>query len=254
MKNSKKILSVLFILLLVVSACGKLSNNRNTKPGPTPTQNTTNLEEPVQHILKLPELKIAQRVCSALKSKSKLLKETLASSSSKEISYEFASELKKDCATTSISKFKLINQIVLSSKDLEFSSKDNSIFFRDVITENTAALSAICNEVLNTDTSLETKLVSNATVLTDRVYLVALSTNSDGIDTVQVNTKIANAKTGGFDALDTQLISVITNANQDSGADARNIGVEKERSQYVSCNGKQTLMLKETFARSYFTN
>ncbi|MDD4975135.1 MAG: hypothetical protein PHY93_12330 [Bacteriovorax sp.] len=244
---------IFIILCLSVSlvSCGKLRGQRPLGKI-IPTGNIAGLEEPQQHTLKLSELIIAKRICDSLISKTTNIKAALKATPPQQVVYTFNLELKKSCSSSTIEKSDLAAQIILTSGDLEFSSQDNSIYFRDIITEKSAALAAICTEIVNPQTVLEKKVISNATILSNRIYLVALGTNDKGFDTIQINTKTSNAK-GGFDPLDIQLISIITDISQDNGADLRNIGVEKERIQYIPCTGKLFTSQKETFVRSYFT-
>jgi hypothetical protein len=244
----------LIILCLSVSliSCGKLRSQRLLgkiiNPG-----NIAGLEEPQQHTFKLSELKIAQRVCNSLISKTTNIKAALKTTPPQQVIYSFTVERKKSCASSAIETSNLTALVLLTSDELEFSSKESTIYFRDVITEKSTAMAAICTEIVNPLTVLEKKVISNATILSNRIYLVALGTNDKGFDTIQINTKTANGN-GGFDPLDTQLISIITDISQDNGADPRNIGVEKERAQYVPCAGsKQFTSLKENFVRSFFT-
>ena len=173
---------------------------------------------------------------------------TLVATPSKSVSYDFALE-RKSCKGVVVETKSLTAQISLISNELDYSTNQTSNYFIDVITDKTIGLSHICTEILDTSTSLETKIISNAEILSNRIYLVALTTDDKAFDTIQLNTKTANA-TGGFNPLNTQVISLYTDLTQVS--DSKNIGVEKERSQYVLCVGREYTIQKETFVRSVF--
>jgi hypothetical protein len=249
MKQFLKLI-LLALISLNFTNCGKLGTQRYF--GKNLMKGTAGLEEPLQHTFKLSELTIAKRVCSALVNKKTVLKSALTGSPNQKVTYTFNVERKKNCGDSKLDKSNLSAQIALISNDLEFSSSETSILFTDVITDKSPALSSICSEILNTQTTIDQKTISNATVLSDRLYLVAFSTSNDGLDTVQINTKKFNNKSGGYDPQDSQLVSIITTIAQDTSNDVRNIGVEKERTQYIPCAGKQFTSLKETFVRSFF--
>ena len=240
----------LIFLLLSIScliSCGKLASKRGL--GKVNNGNIAGLVEPVQHNLKLAELKIAQRICTSLKSKRVILEAALTSTPPKEVAYTFSLE-NKNCQDKTIEKINIYSKILLISKDLEFSTNDSSNYFIDVITDNSTAITKICTEIFNTKTpTLEEKVISNADVVMDKIYFVTLTTNDQGFDTIQINTKIANAS-GGYNQLNAQLISFFTDASQ--VVDIKNIGAEKERSQYKKCDGNAFTTQKQIFVRSVF--
>lgn len=238
------------LLILCLSAglisCGKLRSQRFV--GVLPGGSIAGLEEPVQHTYKLSELKIAQRVCTALKTKRTVLEKGLTATPPTVITYGFALE-RKSCNGKVVEAKSITTEISFTANELDFNTLDSANYFKDVITDKTVGLDQICAAVLDPATTLDMKIISNAEILSNRIYLVSMTTDTKAFDTIQINTKTANTK-GGFDPLNTQLISVYTDPTQVS--DLKNLGVEKERSQYVPCNGREFSALKETFVRSIF--
>jgi hypothetical protein len=241
----------IIILCLSISSlvsCGKLSEKRPFEQ-PVNRGNIAGLEEPVQHNLSLSELKIAQRICTSLKSKRAYLEAALTATPPKAVAYTFALE-NKNCQDKLIEKKNIYSKVELISNDLEFSTNDSSNYFIDVITDKSTALAQICTEIFNTKTpTLEEKVISNADIILNKLYFVTLTTNDQKFDTIQINTKIANTS-GGYDSLNAQLISVFTDASQ--VVNVKDVGVEKERSQYKKCDGNAFTTQKQTFVRSAF--
>lgn len=241
---------IILCLSLISASCGKLRTQRflgNAVRGNTGI--IAGLEEPVQHTLKASELKIAERVCKALQTKRANLITYLTASPPVKVGFSFSLE-KKDCTSRITETTNLTAQILLISNELEFSSPETTSEFVDVITDKTPAISHICDEIFSSRTpTLEDKVISNASIITNTMYLVDLKTNDKGFDTIQINTKKGGAN-GSFNPLHTQLITLYTNQSQVS--DKRDLGVEKERSQHTPCAGNTFSTIKESFVRSVF--
>ena len=239
---------IIFCLSMGMISCGKLSSQRFLRKA-TVTGNIAGLEEPLQHTFKLTELKIAQRVCNSLKTKRTSLETLLTTTPATEIAYGFTLE-RKDCKNKSIEAVNITAQILLSSNDLEFSTNESPNYFKNIITDKTAALAHICTEIFNTKTpTLEEKIISNADIILNTLYFVTLTTDDKGFDTVQINTKTATSN-GSFNPLSAQLISIFTDPAQVS--DQRNIGVEKEHNEYIPCSNSEFTTRREVFVRSVF--
>ena len=227
-------------------------HSQRTLPKTAKGGNTPGIETPdkvqVQYNYKLPELKIAQRVCNALQTKRKYLNESLIASPPKEIAYIFNLE-RRNCKAAMVESVNITAQILLVSNDLEFNTKDSSNYFTDVISDTTEPLAHICTEIFNPQTPLEQKNISNADAFLNKIYFVVFGTDANQIDTIQINTKTTNTD-GSFSPLTNMLISVYTNESQ--VVNPKDVGVEKERIQKIPCSGSGFTSQKETFARSVF--
>jgi hypothetical protein len=236
----------LIILCLSVSliSCGKVRTQRLFGKLP-PLGNIAGLEEPPSGPLSPTELPIALRICTALGKKRVFLATNISGTTPKRIAYNFSLE-RKDCKQKVIETKNLIAEILSSNPDLYYSAPESTNEFIDVITDTTIALSEICPAV----TADPTKQIKNSTIPinSNKIYFVKFThDDSTGFDSAQINTKIANS-TGGYDPQDTQLVTIYTNILQVT--DANNLGVEKERSQYINCTGREYTTRKETFIRS----
>ena len=135
---------ILFFLTLTLVGCGKLRSQKLfaaiKKNG-----NIAGLEEPVQHILKLSELKIAQRLCNSLKTKRTILEAALTGTPPKAIAYSFSLE-RRNCKNAVIESIGLNAQILLVSNDLEFSTNQSASYFIDVNSDKSVEIAPICAE------------------------------------------------------------------------------------------------------------
>lgn len=236
---------ILLCLSIGFSSCGKL---RTTRIGALIAKGTAGLEEPKAGNLSKTELPIALRICSALMVKRQFLATTIGGDAPKRIAYNFSYET-RDCKNKMTDSKNITAEIVAVGTDLEYNSAETKNNFPDVVTDKTTAIAHVCAAITLAEPKLEEKVIKNSEVLLNKIYFVKFSTDTSGFDMVQINTKIANDK-NGYDALDTQLLSFYTLPAQVS--DVRNVGVEKERSQYVTCIGNEFTTKKEVFVRSVF--
>lgn len=230
----KKLSFLTLILTFAIIGCGKV---RDTRLG-TSVKDITGigaLEEPPQKNFTASELTIAARVCSSLKSKRLAL---IAAPGT--VAYYFQLE-RKDCKNKTIESSKVLANIVAVGTELEYSSATSINYFTDVITDQSPALLEICNATLATST--EAKKISNTIALGNKLFTVAFSTAENTYDTVEVFTRVRNAQSA-YVLDNAESIAVATNAAQ---LGEKYIGVEKERSHYVACNGREFTTMKENW-------
>lgn len=235
----------LIILCLSVSLvnCGKLHSQRFLPKINSP--DIGGLGEPVPAFLRAAELPIAFRICSSLSAKRQYLL-TIIDTTPKKIAYEFSLE-RKDCKGKIIEKQPVITADISSGNpDLYFSAPESSNEFVDVITDKSLAISEVCPAVIANPSN--TQIKNNTSPLgSDQQYIVQFTTDEKGFDVIQINTKILNKK-GGYDPQNNQLISIYTKEKQVE--DVKDLGVEKERNQYVRCTGREFTTQNETFIKS----
>lgn len=231
------LLSILFIIISSsLLGCGKL---RDTRLGNAVGDfgGIGSIEEPPQRNLNQNELQIAQRVCLSLKSKRLSLEASPGA-----IAYYFNLE-QRDCRNKIVGTEQFIANIVLLGTELEYSVSGVSNYFVDVVTDKTQSITQLCESVLDLSTVLNTKKISNTTALLDKLYTVQFSVSDNSYDTLQVTTRIKNAN-GSYMPFNSAEIKIATNETQ---LGAKFIGVEKERSHYIACNGLEFSTVKETW-------
>lgn len=234
----KRILCITTLSFLVLaSGCGKVRSQRLFGSKSGIFSGIGSIEEPVQRNLNQTELVIANRVCSSLKTK----RSTLEPQSGK-LLYVFKQE-RRDCSNTLKEAVKFNALVLLVTGDLEYSTSDVTNYFIDVVTDKTPAIASICEQVMDTSTVLSTKKISNANVVLDKLFTVAFSVDANAYDTLQITTRIKDS-TGAFSPAHSEEITIATNAAQ---LGAQFIGVEKDRTQFTPCSGKQFSTLKESW-------
>lgn len=244
--NSRLLICLILGSALTLSSCGKLGNRRVGKFLPKGT--IAGLSEPAVGNLSKSELPIALRICGALSTKRQFINTTLGSETPKRLAYNFSFET-KDCQNKTTETKNISAEILTQGTDLVYNSADTKNHFEDVITEKSLGLVEICKQVVLAGPALDLKVITNVSGVGNKIYITKFSTDSLGFDTVQINTKIANA-TNGFDPFDAQVISLYTAVTQVT--QVRDVGVEKSRGQFIPCTGSEFKSRTETFQRSVF--
>jgi len=240
---------LVFCLAIGMVNCGKLRTQRDL--GKITQSGNTGIQVPaqLQYNFKLPELQIAKRLCNSLFAKRKYLESLLTATPPTLIAYNLTLE-RRNCKAAVVETVNLTSQIVLVGNDLEFSTNESSNYLRDVITDKTPGLAHICDEIFNANTpNLENKIISNAIIILDKYYFIALTTDDKNFDRFQITSNTTNAS-GGLNTSTVTNATIFTDASQ--VVDPKNLGVEKERIQKNACAGADFSTIKETFVRSVF--
>lgn len=218
---------IVFFLVLLFSLSCKMSQKVDEES----SGQVGNIVFPKERPYIKSELDIGRRICQSLKKKRDFF-QTLYDRQEK---FRFAGTL-KDCqgVTTLDSQF---DASISNAQALEYSSilsREN--YFRDVITDQSAALNDLCVSLATTDNVLNT--VKTGSIRYTVNFLIA-----ENFDRYDVRKEVSDGK-GGFTTNGAESLSIITQANQ---AEAKFIGVEKERTRITMCDGKKYQTMKQSW-------
>ena len=177
------------------------------------------------------ELEVGRRVCAALKKKRVFFQSLY----DRQEQFRFQGTL-VDCQGTTTLDSSFIATIANASA-LEYSAinpRDN--YFRDIITDQSAAINDLCISLTASDNVSNT--VKSGSVKYTVNFLIA-----ENFDRYDVRKELSDGK-GGFTTAGAESISIITQASQ---ASAKFIGVEKERTRLTSCGSSKFQTMKQSW-------
>lgn len=226
-----KLASILALAMLFSVSC-KMDQEKTNDPVNDGGQ-VGEIKTPKERDLTAAEMVIGKRICSALKNKRELF-ETITNMQEQ---FSFRGEI-KPCDLEFPNNVVTFNAVIsnASSTDFEYVSS-KSIYFRDVITDQTGIMKNLCDALASSST------VTNQ-YLSGSSYLRVALLIKDGYDRFEIS-KMSKNGSANYSLVSTEAVAVITQASQ---ANKKFFGVEKERVRYTTCsNPKQFASTKQTW-------
>ena len=223
----KNILFAVFIFITAIGCKISQKSQDNSIRG-----NIGNLTFPTERTYLQSEINIGLRVCQALKKKRDYFQTFYDKTEQASLEGEMT-----DCqgATTTDSTFTAT--IGNSGSNLEFISiapRDN--YFRDIQTDQSGALNDLCTSLIASGNVSNT--VKSGSIKYTVNFLIA-----DSYDRFDILKEVSDGK-GGFTVTGAESTLLFTNTTQTS---TKFIGVEKERTRYITCSGNQVQSMKQVW-------
>jgi hypothetical protein len=218
---------ILLIGLLFTMSCKLSQKVENSDNGARIGNMTFSKERP---FIKS-ELDVGRRICAALKQK----REFFQTLYDRQERFGFQGTIVNCQGTTTLDTPFVAS--ISNASALEYSAtttREN--YFRDIVTDQSGAMSEICQSLLVSDSVLNT--VKSGSLKYTVIFLIA-----ENYDRFDIRKELSNGQ-GGYTTSGAESISVIT---QKSQAAAKFFGVEKDRIRLTSCDGVNFQTMRQTW-------